>query len=458
MIGAISPPLLRKLAWLTLLLAVSSYLALAIAEQGSAPSGLGVVPSNPLPFARERVFGLDLRGRASVDALNWLNQAGNPSLALVALSVDPEVVRALSVPDQQPLAFSALDLFFAAAPNTPLAVCVHEPPGTVGRLGVAQAVVGALNERYTTTIAYVAGCPGDVVGWRRAVAQAALKDDAAPAGLDNAFIPLTAGAILNVEPAHSSSLARAAANASGGGHFVALAPTPRDTLSARAASDAAGVLRDYAQVALILEQPTPEADPATFAASIASATLTGDEPAVAQGFTGITSPTLRLDGAWQPSVVGAVAYRRAAGEGANLALDVVGTDIYLMGVVSPTGGEAAVWLDPPDGPLPPPTRVVSFEAEQARDAALPLFTGLPATRHRVVLASSGGDITLSGVFVTGHATPGWANGVSAFGLLFVGVAALSVISYGAVLDVRRRAGPPRSRRKQEHPRGFSLRR
>ena len=446
----------RRLAWLALVLAAGSYVALAVAEQGSAPAGFAAPPAQPLPIARQRVFGLDLLDRSSVEALTWLNTAGNPSLALVAVAIDPDVAGALGISDQQPLAYSALDLLFNASPGSPLAICVHEPAGTVGQLGVAQAVLGALNERYTTHVAYVAGCPSDDIGWRRAVARAALKSETEMTALENAFVPLSAGAILDLQPVGNVSLQRAALRSGGASHYVLLQTSARDDINVRFADQGRAVLRDYAQIGLVLTRPSASADAGVFAKALSAVTLV-DETAP-QGFTPIDARSLQLSGDWQPSVVGAVAYRRTASDGAALTVDFVGSDLYLMGLVSPGGGTVSIWLDPPDGPLPAPARETSFAALQARDAALPLFTGLPATRHRVVLASHGGEVAISGVFIAGRATPGWANGVAAGALLVASVAALAQICYVAIQNIRATASVGSRRRGGGHPRGFALRR
>jgi hypothetical protein len=108
--------------------------------------------------------------------------------------------------------------------------------------------------------------------------------------------------------------------------------------------------------------------------------------------------------------------------------------------------------------LPLPTSEISLDATQARDAAVPLFTGLPATHHRVVVASAGGDVVVSGIFISGRATPGWANGVAAFGLLVTSIAALAQICFVAVQNIRAEASVGSRRRGGEHPRGFSIRR
>jgi hypothetical protein len=450
------PAFLRRLVWLALLLAAGSYLALAIAEQGAQPAGLAAPPSNPLPFARERVFGLDLRQHASVDALQWLNASGNPPLALIALGVDPDVVAALSQTDQQPLAYSALDLLLSATGTTPVALCLHEPPGTVGPLGVAQAAVGALSERYTERVAYVQGCPSDSVAWRRAVAQATLKADAPPSGLDDAYVPTATGATLDTQAVHDTNIQRAAISVSGGARYVALTIAPLDSVSSRLVQRAEQALRDNSQLALVLVAPGAGADPRSFAGALAGASLGAD--AAPQGFSGVTAPTLRFDGNWQATVVGVQPYRRATGEGASLTVDFVGSDLYLDALLAPEGGDLSVWLDPPDGPLPAPFSTVTLDATQARDAAVPVVTGLPATRHRVVLASAGGDVTISGVVVSGRASPSWANGVAAAGLLVTSIAALAAICYWAMLNVRRHAGRPPGPRTEGHPRGFALRR
>ena len=455
MIPSYSLGLRHALAWLVLLLAAGSYVALAVAEQGAAPAGFETPPSQPLPFARQRVFGLDLSDRSSVDALNWLNAAGNPSLALTVVALDPDVVGALVDTEQQPLAYSALDLLLGAGGATPLAVCLHEPPGTVGQLGIAQAAIGALNDRYTARIAYVAGCAADSLEWRRAVVRAALKTEQSVTTLDNALVPLSAGATLSVTQTGNDSMQRAALRAGSSGNYAVLRESAHTDVSARLVSQASAILQDNAQIALVLVVPSQQADPGRFVAGFASAQLPTDT--APQGFSPIDTGSLQLSGEWQPSQVGAVTYRLAQSEGAALTIDFVGADIYLTGLVAPDNGAVDVWLDPPDGTLPPPNSSVSFEAAQARDVATPLYTGLPATRHRIVVVSSGGKIALSGVFIAGRATPGWANGVAAAGLLAASVAALTMICFSAVQGVRTQGSPVTRRRSEEHPRGFSLR-
>ena len=455
MIPPVSPALRRALAWATLLLALTSYLALAAAEQGAAPAGFVTPPPNPLPFARERVFGIDLRDRASVDALRWIQAASGAQPALWAIAIDPDVVAALGQEEQRPLAYSAVDLVTAAASSTPLALCLHKPPGTVGDLAVAQAVVGALRERYTASIAYVSGCPSADLNWRRAVAQATLQRDTLADGLDTAWLPLSAGASLNVEPAAGDQLARAAVRTSDAGRYVALTTPPRDTLDAGFTRDAQNVLRDNAHVALTLVRPSATADPAAFGAATNASALTA--ATLPHGFTGVSSAAMQFAGDWQPSTVGVTTYRRATANGATLTIDFVGSDLYLMTLLSANAGKVDVWLDP-QGPDALPATRVSLNAEQARDGAVTLLTGLSAKQHRVVLASVDGAVTISGVFVAGRATPRWANGVAAVALLVVATAALASLCFAAVLDVRARAPLQSPTRGREHPRDFTPRR
>jgi hypothetical protein len=390
---------------------------------------------------------------SSLRALEWLRAAGPSPAALVVVPLDGDVVAALGQPEAQGTAFSAVDLIVEAAGEGPLAACLHKPTQTVGVLGVAQAAVGALSERYTDRFAYVFGC--DMSGdreWQRALAQAALKSPDPVAGHDRDLIPLSAGAPIEVRTISANRLNVASVRGLADGSYVApevpIDAAPDVNLLQRASD----VLESVAHVGLVLLQPHNSSDAAAIAAVTRTTALEADE--LPQGYSSAISTGIAVTSGWQTARVGTLTYLQAQQPGAALSVTFVGSELYVLGLRSPEGGELEAWLDRDPQTSQAPDARLSFAADQARDAVLDVFGGLAAMRHRVTFVVAQGSIVVAGLFVAGKAQVDWASGFAAVGLLIVGVAALGDLSYSAIQQVRGRSPVPTRRRRRAHPREF----
>ncbi|MGH9173974.1 MAG: hypothetical protein ACRD1H_06435, partial [Vicinamibacterales bacterium] len=109
MIPSFDGALRRRASWTVLALACLAYLLLGIAEQGARGAAVSSPSEAPLPFERHRVFGLDLSAMSSLQAFEWLNAAGNPSLALIVVPIDGDVVTALGQEAERAAAVAAVE-------------------------------------------------------------------------------------------------------------------------------------------------------------------------------------------------------------------------------------------------------------------------------------------------------------------------------------------------------------
>ncbi|MEX1158057.1 MAG: hypothetical protein WEC79_03920 [Thermomicrobiales bacterium] len=456
MIPSFDPILWRRASWSVLALAGVAFICLGVAEQGSRGGGLQTPPHSPLPFERHRVFGLNLAGMSSLQALDWLNAAGNPSLALVVLPIDAEVVASLGQDDSRDAGLAAIDALRHAAGGSSLAVCLRRPQDTIGGLPVAEAAVSAISARFPEQIVYVGACdPAEHPAWQADVAEAA-RTDAEIQFPVNALIPLAGGDVVvtqqldGTDELDSTDLRVSSPIAYS--FYLLDSPAP---LNDETIQDAAAALADSTQAALVLVAPTDGVDPAGLAGSIASVRL--PTRTLPEGFSGVTAPSVNLNDVWQRTNVGTIVYMRATQTGAALAAEFIGTDVYLMGIEGPDSGIVQVWIDP-DSPSAPPSVVLDLAAGQARDAAIPIARGLPAARHQLIIqagAPDGTNVTISGLYVTGTPATAWAGMMAAAVVLLAAVVALAERSYTAVVAIRQRGRPPSRRPRTGHPRVFA---
>lgn len=456
MIPSFDPALWRRASWTVFSLALVAFVSLGIAEQGSRGGGLLSPPDSPLPFERHRVFGLNLSEMSSVQALDWLNAAGNPSLALIVVPIDADVVQSLTQDASRETALNAIDTLRQAAGGSPLAVCLRRPAEIVAGLPIAQAAVGAIGSRFPDQIIYVTACdPDSEPGWQDDINQAARPEAETDATGDD-LIPLAGGAIITRAQLDGlEDLDADQFRLRSRGNYTIFALQVSEPLSPGAVQDAAEALADTSHSALIVVTPTGSIDPAGLASSIAGVVLAGEE--LPEGFSGINAPALNVNDQWQRSNVGTVPYLRATSSSAASAADFVGTDIYLFAIESPDSGVVNVWIDPAS-PTAPPTVILDLASFQARDAAIPIASGLPAARHELVLQAiteDGESITISGLFVTGKPATAWTGMMAATVVLLAAVIALSERCYTAITAIRRRARPPRRRSRPGHPRVFA---
>lgn len=456
MIPSFDPALWRRASWTVLSLAFVAFVSLGVAEQGSRGGGLQVPPDAPLPFERHRVFGLNLGNMSSLQARDWLNAAGNPSLALVVIPIDADVVQSLAQEESRETALAAIDTLRQAAGDSPLAVCLRRPAEVVGGLGIAQAAVGAINSRFPDQVVYVSACePGAVPGWQEDIDEAARPEVEARA-TSNALIPLAGGEVILVEQlAGARELNPDKFRLRSRGFYTIFLLDAPGPVSGDAIQDAAEALADTSHSALVLATPTGTVDPAALTASIGSVVLAGG--ALPEGFSGVNAPAMNVNDQWQHTSVGTVNYLRSTTSTAAISADFVGTDVYLAAIESPDSGVVNVWIDP-ESPTAPPSVILDLASAQARDAAIPIAHGLPAARHQLTLQAVPGDgenVTISGLFVTGKPATAWTGTTAAAVILFAAVAALSERCYTAIVAIRRRSGPPRRRPRPGHPRVFA---
>lgn len=460
MLSELDPRLRKRLSWSIVLLACLGYLSLGVAEQGARGSTVGAPPDAPLPFPRHRVFGLSLTGLTSLQALEWLQSAGSEPLGLIVIPIDADVVSALGQPDAQPAALAAMDALISAAGGSSIAACLRKPPETVGGLGIAQAAVGTLTERYPNQISYVFACDyDDDPQWQRDVARSTLN--AAMIGDSRAsLIPVASGGTIRIVrlSAIDELEAPGGVPVSSAGYTLLVIPvaqaiTPQNVESAERA------LRDTTHAAMIVIEPGSGLDPSTTAASIRDAMIDG--PTLAEGFTSVTWPWLATSEGWQGSSVGTVPYIRSVRSGDTLAVEFVGTELYLTALLGPDAGAINVWIDPPSTPGLSPNVTLDLAAPQARDASIPLAVGLPATRHRVTIqtgVNDGESVSLSGLYVAGKPTSSWIGGVAAIALACVAIGALAERCLSAVAAIRATTAPGAAVTPDgDHPRVFSRR-
>lgn len=456
MIADISSRVRRVLSWSILCLACAGLLLMGLAERDARAAVLRPVPEAPLPFARHKVVGLDLRSFSSLESLQWLQVGGVQPYALLMVQVDSDIVTALTQPDDQPSALAAMDQLVAAAQGTPLAVCLARPVVAVGGLAIAQAVAEALVERYPGAIAYVLGCGVENSDeWHRDLSRAIRGEDAMLP--PDVLIPMSAGASLTLfDTAGNDSLGGAdiLGRLPGTDRYSAAVVTvtrPADEALVRHAREA---MTSLAALALIVVQPERSVDPAALSASLSGVGL--NTALLPEGFTSVTAPGVAADGDWILSTVGTVPYARTT-TNAAIALEFVGTNVFVQALTSPDGGTLLAWIDPPaDDPTVSPVARIDLQDDQASDTTIQIATGLLGKRHRLVLSAEnaeGQSVSVSGVVVTGQAAPGSIAKLAAAALLMIAVLALTERALANIRSIRE-SEQLRPTRAIGHPRVF----
>ena len=437
-------------------LALVAFISLGLAEEGSRGGGLQIPPDAPLPFQRHRIFGLNLAEMSSFQALEWLNAAGNPSMALIVLPIDADVVESLAQDDQRDAALAAIDTLRNAAGGSPLAVCLRRPAEIGGGSELADAAVDAITTRFPDQVVYVRACdPDEFPGWQSHIDGAA-RPDAEVSVAGNALIPLGGDGVVLTERIDSvNELDAEHFRLHARGYYTVFLLSMAEAMSAEDVQRAAEALADTSHSALILVSPVDGVDPSAVTSSIGSVALAGTT--LPEGFSGVGAPAMTLNDQWQSTTVGTVDYLRTTSSTAALSVEFIGTDAYLSAIESPESGVVNVWIDP-DSPTAKPTVVLNLDSRQARDAAIPIAQGLSAARHQLILQTvndEGQSVAISGIFVTGKPATAWAGTMAAAVVLLAAVVALSERCYAAINAIRRHSSPPRRRHRTGHPRVFA---
>lgn len=462
MMSDISAQVRRIVAWTLLAASCVGFVALGLAEENVRGAVISPVPDSPLPFARHKVFGLDLRANSSLESVQWLQAAGTAPYALAIVPVDPDIVTALTQPDARPAALAAMDQLVESAQGIPLAACLWKPPTTVGGLGVAQAVAESLVERYPGAIAYLLACGegGETGDWHADISRA-VRGDTAVALPANTLIPLSAGSpltLFNADDADALGASGVLESMPGTNRYSGVVVTLTRPADSAFGIEAKGLLTDLAALSLVIVRPDRSVDPAMLTTSLGGISLDGAP--LPEGFTSITAPGITTNGDWILSTVGTVPYARTTSDAA-IALDFVGTNLYVQALTSPDGGTLHAWIDPDgDDPTAAPDVVVDLNDTQAVDTPIQLVDGLPAVRHTLVLSASndqakGQNISVSGFVVTGHATPEPVARLAAIVFLLIAIAALAERALTSIQSIRDREQRMPQRSTTGHPRVFT---
>ena len=433
--------------WLIAVCALCAFIALAVAEEGVDATRLTAAPDAPLPFARDRVFGLDLSPYRSVEALTWLQESGSTQpWSLVVLPADEDVVAALAAEVSEAAALLALDSLVNATNGAPVAMCLRRPV-TADAKPLAEAVVDALATRYAGQVVYAFACDGEDRDWQRLLNEES-SGTTTTTGTSR-LLPVAGAAVIaldRVDPISPGDLVvpKDLHHISVG--YVAY-QVPFETIpDATTITSMVSAVRETAHASLLLAQPNPEVSPAEFTAALIGTQLPGD--IIPQGYSRVSAPGFAAAGAWRLESVATTPYAVAAGSLAELSATVLGTDISLITVFGPNTGEINVWIDPEEGqPLPAPDETFDLTADQAQPIALLLADGLAAREHRVIIQAvpvAGGEIRIAGLFVTGGSALPWTGFLASLALLIVGVAALTERAWSAVRQIR--ASRPGGRR------------
>jgi hypothetical protein len=447
----------RTLSWSIFIIACVSYLCLSWSEQGTRGEALLEPPVSPLPFNRQQVLGLDLRQHSSLAAYQWLAGTQIPSAGIIVIPIDADVVVALGEGDIQDAALSATDSLVAAGAGSPLATCLRQPDGVADPVATAEVAVQALIDRYPDVIAYVFACNfAAEPEWHSAVITAMEHVNPRVSGVDATLLPVSGGAPVTLIDIDDPADVRVLAEGGGGtGGYVIISLEIDAPISTQDLEDAQLAILESPHVGLVLLRPSASVDPLAVRAALEIAPVSTD--LLLTGFSNASLHAITRQGDWHVTSVGTIEYLRTASDTASLEATFVGTDLYVHGVRSPNAGRIRVWIDPPPSHLPDiPTKIIELEAEQARDSAIHIETGLSASRHRLVIVAEnqdGSNVMISGIFVSGSPTRAWAGGLAAAGLLLVAVTALADRCMASISSIRRTTGPP-STGGTEHPRGF----
>lgn len=441
--------------WLVVVLAFTSYLLVAVAEQGGTSAGLDAVPEDPLPFDGNRGIGLDLSEMSSLNALEWLEGVSVENSPLVVLPVDGDIVAAFYDPETFGAATTAVDSLVGASGETRVALCLKKPVSAVEEAELAEAAITVIVEDYTDKVAYLSTCPGETSNtWDDSIFDL-LGFDAPARGNERLLAPVSIGAPLRLPASISSNAIDASyIDSLAGDSYIALTLDDQPLVQEPLRTDISRILTNRAHVALTLARPAAEVPPEEFVASLGLNPVSQIE--LAEGYNDILSSAMTFEGEWTLTEVGPVVYQRTGQNGARVSAQFVGTEVWAIGLTSPGAGSIGVWLDS-EGPVSdtPPDNVVDLSGTQAVDNSFLLVDNLSAATHDITIVASDGDVALAGLFVTGRPEGGWHASIGAFGILFTAMAGLAVVISVAIDDLRLRIGLDRpDDREPEHPRIF----
>ena len=441
--------------WLIVVLALVSYVLVAIAEQGSAGAGLQVVPNEPLPFNRLQGVGVDLSSRSSIEALEWLEQAGTGATPLTIVPVDGDIVAAFNDPETFADARTATTLLVEAAGETRIALCLRRPISATEESVLAEAVVTALIEEFTDRVTYISTCPGESsTTWQSSVLDLIAPGMSAGES-EHILAPVSVGEPVRLVPAVApGDVDDAYLDGLSSTIYTAVTLADQPPLTTDLQIEMRDVLYNRAHIAIVLAVPAETASPQEF---IASTVFPPDSRVeLAEGFNSAVSPLMHWEGPWTLTDVGPVTYQRSVEAGSRLTAEFVGTEVWALGLVSPQAGSIGVWIDANDAQLrEQPDRVVDLSRNQARDTSFLLADDLPAARHTITVVTADGDVALSGLFVTGRPEAGWHGGIGALGIIGIAVCGLAAVISVAINDLRLRIGLDRTDEEEsEHPRVF----
>jgi hypothetical protein len=441
--------------WLVVILAFSSYLLIAMAEQGGVGAGVQAVPDEPLPFRRHSGVAIDLSEMSSLATLEWLEDANIENTPLLVLPVDGDIVAAFNDPETFVAAQAAIDSLIDASGDTTVALCLRRPVSAAEESMLAEAVVTVIVEDYTDSVAYLTTCPGETSDtWRANILDVLGIPDEGRAE-ERLLAPVSIGAPIQLQPAiQATELDDNYIDRLAGVSYVGVTLENQAPLSGALRDEIHDVLNDRAHVALFLARPQSDIAPREFAA--ATQLNTEVRPELSEGYNNVLAPAITLSGEWTPSEVGPVLYQSTSQTGASLSAAFVGTEVWAVGVVSPGAGKIGVWVDAAE-PVTSrdPDNIVDLSGSQAIDTSMLLIDNLPAAAHSITIVASEGDVALAGLFVTGRPEAGWHGGLGALGILGVAIAGLAVVISVAVDDLRLRIGLDRTDEQEtDHPRIF----
>lgn len=452
---ALSRSRLYRGGWLVVVLAFTSYLLVAVAEQGGVGAGLEAVPDEPLPFRRHAGVGIDLSEMSSLAALKWLEGTETENTPMLVLPVDGDIVAAFNDPETFGAARTAVDSLIDASGDTPVTLCLRRPVSAVEESVLAEAVVTVIVDDYTDSVAYLSTCPGETSDTWQASVLDVLGNTNAVGAEERLLSPVSIGATIRLQPAiRAADLNENYIDRLAGLSYVAVTLDNQAPLSEPLRDEIHDILNDRAHVALVLARPQADVNPQEFAATLQLNTEVF--PELSEGYNDVLTPAMTFPGDWTLTEVGPVLYQRTTQTGASVSADFVGTEVWAVGLVSPGAGRIGVWIDA-DEPVTSrdPDNIVDLSGLQARDTAMLLIDNLPAATHRITIVASEGDVTLAGLFVTGRPETGWHSGLGALGVMGIAMAGLAVVITVAVDDLRLRIGLDRTDEQEtDHPRIF----
>lgn len=442
--------------WLVAIFASLSYVLLAFAEQGTAGAGLRGVPNDPLPFNRHAGVGVDLTGLSSLQAVEWLEAADVSQVPLVIIPLDGDIIAAFNTPQMSHVAHQAVEMLLAGADDAPVAFCLRRPISAMEEQVLAETAVAVLTEVYAQRITYVGGCIADSSATWETHVLAELDYLPPTSSREKMLAPVSIGAPLRLQNAIApDDLDETFFDTIGGETYAAVRITPTPGLDEQIRQRIWNLLHDRGQAAVFLAAPDINAPADAFVQSLSFGNRVN--PELSEGFNNAISPLIKWSGDWTLTPVGPVEYQRTLTPGSSFTTEFIGTEVWVIGIASPDGGQLGVWVDDeqPDTSSAP-DRIIDMERSQARDAAFLAIDGLPATRHTLTLVAAGTEVTVSGLFVTGRTESGIHGTIGSLGLIGAAVAGLAVVLSVAVDDLRLRIGLDRPDQDgSEHPRIFS---